>query len=264
MEHCRKRLTRLTRPYNPDNQSLKPTLPPTVRLSLYRAAREVMGVRNQLSIAMVLRLVAVTLACIHLTSCSPSTRKLDEAMIYEDPHFRVKLVRYYENLLFHYTGEVFRVQCSSARTTNSPGHKTQEAGWVTLGNGSAIGSKSAAALAERERRNYRVVNDLTLVWVGNGVNVSFDACGSFRAWYPTSLPEALIVPVEKPEYCAPRGTVNCRHYDFLNEREPRFEDIRVSPQGTISFVLHTKALRDNKAVRVRSTDFGQTWHTEIL
>lgn len=182
----------------------------------------------------------------------------------EGPQFRVKLVRYYENLPLHYTGEVFRVQCSSAHTTNSPGHKTQDAGWVTLGNGGAIGSKSAAELAEHERRNYLVVDDQTLVWIGNGVNVSFDACGSFRGWYPTSLSDDLIVPAEKPEYCAPRGTSDCRHYDFLGDREPRFEDILVSPHGTISFTVRSRAFRHSKAVQVTSMDFGRTWKTEIL
>ena len=44
---------------------------------------------------------------------------------------RWKLVRYYENLPLHYTGEVFRVQCASVHTADSPAHRTQEAGWVS-------------------------------------------------------------------------------------------------------------------------------------
>lgn len=154
---------------------------------------------------MVPGLAAAALAFVFLASCSPTTLELDEAIMYEGRQSRVKRVRYYENLPFHYTGEVFRVQCSSARTTKSPGHKTQDAGWVTLGNGGAIGSKSAAEMAERERRNYHFVDDQTLVWIGNGVNVSFDACGGFRGWHPISLSEDLIVPNEKPEYCAHGG-----------------------------------------------------------
>lgn len=194
-----------------------------------------------------------------LFACSPSTRKLDEAPIYDGPLFRLKLVRYFENLPLHYTGEVFRVQCASAQTQNSPAHKTQDAGWVSLGNGGAIGSKSAAELAERERSHYLVINDHTLVWIGNGVNVSFNACGSFRGWYPTALPENLIVPAEKPSYCKPKGNVDCRHFDFQGEREPRFEEIQASADGRISFVMRSRALRDSKSVRVQSEDFGKTW-----
>jgi len=211
-----------------------------------------------------LRLTGAAFALVFLFACSPSTRKLDEAVMYEGPRFTLKLVRYFEDLPLHYTGEVFRVQCSSPQTRNSPAHKTQDAGWVSLGNGGAIGSKSAAELAERERRNYLVVDDHILVWIGNGVNTSFDACGSFRGWYPTSLPEDLIAPAEKPDYCKPRGNVDCRHYDFLGEREPRFEEIRVRSQGSISFIVRSRAIRNGKSIRVQSLDFGKTWQTAPL
>jgi hypothetical protein len=210
------------------------------------------------------RLASVALALAFLCACSPSTRKLDEAVMYEGPQFRLKLVRYFEDLPLHYTGEVFRVHCSSPKTMNSPAHKTQDAGWVSLGNGSAIGSKSAAELAERERRNYLVVDDHILVWIGNGVNVTFDACGSFRSWYPTSLPEDLIVPAEKPDYCKPRGNVDCRHYDFLGDREARFEELRVTSQGSISFIVRSKAIRNGASIPVQSPDFGKTWQTTPL
>lgn len=199
-----------------------------------------------------------------LSACSPSTRKLDEAMIYESPQFQLKLVRYFEILPLHYTGEVFRVECASAQTRNSPAHEKQDAGWVSLGNGGAIGSTSAAELVERERHNYLLVDERTLVWIGNGVNVSFDACGRFRGWYPTSLPEDLIIPADKPDYCKPRGNVDCRHYDFLGDHEPRFEEIRVMSQGSISFIVRSKAFRNGKSVQVQSTNFGKTWKTELF
>lgn len=211
-----------------------------------------------------LKLAAGTMAFAFLLACSATTRKLDEATIYQGPQFRLKLVRYFENLPFHYTGEVFTVQCSSARTVNSRGSTTQDAGWVTVGNGGAIGSKSAAELAERERHKYTVIDDQTLVWIGNGVNVSFDSCGQFRGWYPTSLPENLIDAVEKPEQCAPRGTADCRHYDFLGDRAPRFDEIRVNRDGNLSFVVHSKAFRNQKAVSVQSMDFGRTWKATQL
>ncbi len=189
---------------------------------------------------------------------------MDEAPIYGGPLFRLKLVRYYENLPFHYTGEIFRIQCASAQTQNSPAHKTQDAGWVSLGNGGAVGSKSAAELAERERSRYHVINEHTLVWIGNGVNVSFDGCGSFKGWNPTAIPSDFIIPTEKPDYCTPKGNVDCRQYDFLGEREPRFEHIHASPNGQISFVMRSKAMRVGKVVRVESTDFGKTWKITVF
>jgi len=204
------------------------------------------------------------LVCIFAGACTPTTRRLDEAAIYQGPQFRLKLVRYFEDYPLHYKGEVFTVQCSSARTAKSPASKTQDAGWVSVGNGGAIGSKSASELAEREHHKYKVIDDQTLVWIGNGLNVSFDACGQFRGWYPTSLPDDLIDAKEKPEWCAPQGTADCRHYDFLGDREPRFDDIQVTRAGSISFVARSKAFRNQQAMSVQSEDFGRTWKATPL
>lgn len=194
-----------------------------------------------------------------LASCGGGTRKLDEAVFYDGPIFKLKLTRYYENLPLHYTGEVYRVQCGSPATAWSRPHKTQDSGWVTIGNGGAIGSKSAAELVRLVRDSYRVINERTLVWTGNGFEVSFDACGQFRSWYPSRLPAEMIDPVEKPEWCAPAGTADCRNYDFFGDRHPRFEQIEVRPNGRVSFVVRTRALRPNGMLRVESADSGRNW-----
>ena len=194
-----------------------------------------------------------------LASCVGGTRKLDEAVFYDGPQFKLKLVRYHENLPFHYVGEVYRVQCGSAQTLQSPADATQDSGWVTIGNGGAIGSKSAVELVERVGAAYRVIDDRTLLWTGNGVEVSFDACGQFQSWYPTSLPAEMINSVAKPHYCAPIGTADCRNHDFLGDRMPRFERIEVRPDGRVAFVARSAAFRPNGAVRVESADSGRTW-----
>lgn len=96
------------------------------------------------------------------------------------------------------------------------------------------------------------------MWTGNGVNVSFNACGKFQSWYPFDLPPELIVPIEKPDYCAPKGKADCRNYDFQGDRAPKFEAIWAEAQDTISFLVRSKAFRDNRAVR-GSSDYGKTW-----
>jgi hypothetical protein len=194
-----------------------------------------------------------------LAACAGGTRKLDEAVFYQGPHFKLKLVRYHENLPLHYVGEVYRVQCASARTAQSPAHRTQDAGWVTIGNGGAIGSKSATELVEQVRHNYRVIDESTLVWTGNGLEISFDACGRFLGWYPTTLPAEMIDPVEKPDYCAPAGAADCRHYDFLGDRAPHFESIEVRPDGRVGFIARSSSIRPNGAVRIETVDSGRTW-----
>jgi hypothetical protein len=194
-----------------------------------------------------------------VSGCRPGTRKLDETLFHDGPQFKLKLARYYENLPFHYTGEVFRVHCASDRTAGSPAQKTQEAGWVTLGNGGAIGSKSAAQLVERERANYLIIGPRTLAWLGTAMNVSYDACGAFRSWHPTALPAEMIDPVPKPDYCAPKGSADCRHYDFLGDRAPVFDDVTVSGDGRISFVARSTSIKPTGAARVESADSGRTW-----
>lgn len=207
----------------------------------------------------------LVLACLSfVAACGPSARKLDEATIHDGPVYRVKLVRYHENIPLHYTGEVFRVLCASERTAASPAHRTQEAGWVTIGNGGAIGAGSAAQIAERERAHYVVIDERTLAWIGFGVNVSFDACGTFRGWSPTDLSPAMIDAVEKPEWCRPKGTGDCRHYDFFGDRQARFEDLRVTPEGRVSFTVRSQAFKGGAAVAVTSEDQGRTWSTRVL
>jgi hypothetical protein len=197
-----------------------------------------------------------------LASCGGGTRKLDEAVFYDGPAFKLKLTRYYENLPLHYTGEVYRVHCGSPATAWSRPHKTQDSGWVTIGNGGAIGSKSAAELVGLVRDSYQVIDERTLVWTGNGFEVSFDACSQFRSWYPSRLPAEMIDPVEKPEWCAPAGTADCRNYDFFGDRHPRFEQVEVKANGRVSFVVRTPALRPNGMLRVESADSGKTWEVE--
>ena len=215
--------------------------------------------KNRKEIKIIPGFVCVLVAWNFLSSCGPSAKKLDEATFHDGPKFKLKLVRYDASLPLHYIGEVFRVLCSSANTQTSPGHRTQDAGWVTLGNGGAIGSKSADELVEREHHNYIMIDENTLVWTGIGYHVSFDACGKFRGWYPTSLSDELFTHIEKPSNCKPKGEADCRHYDFMGDRLPHYEKIQVKTGGHLSFTVRSKAFSSEKGFNVESTDFGSTW-----
>ena len=215
--------------------------------------------KNRKEIKLIPSIVVVLVAWIFLSSCGPSASKLDEAIFYKGSNFQLKLVRYDASLPLHYIGEVFRVLCSSANTKNSPGHKTQDAGWVTLGNGGAIGSKSADELVEGEQHNYIVIDENTLVWTGIGLHISFDACGKFQGWYPASLSDELFTQVEKPSHCKPNGEAGCRHYNFMGDRVPHFKNIQVKTGGQVAFKVRSKAFNNEKGLHVESTDFGSTW-----
>jgi hypothetical protein len=70
--------------------------------------------------------------------------------------------------------------------------------------------------------------------------------------------------VKKPEYCAPAGTADCRNYDFLGDRTPRFEQIEVLPGGRVTFVARSAAFRPTGAIRVESADSGRTWSVRAV
>lgn len=178
--------------------------------------------------------------------------------MYSGPVFRLKVVRFYENLPLHYTGESARVYCASAATKDEPESEMQEAGWRTLGNTGAIGSTSAANVAATLRSRYRVVDDRTLVWIDNGVRITRDACGSFTEWYPHLVPDELVIhSPERPVDCATNRATPCRYWDLGGARQPTFDDVHVS-EVRITFWATSPGLVNGR-VRVSSDDNGRTW-----
>jgi hypothetical protein len=198
--------------------------------------------------------VAVALAA---GGCSGEWR-LDETVFHDTPELQLKVVRYYENLPFHYSGEIYVVMCRSEATRDFPANETQDAGWRTLGRGGAIGTKRAGDVVQTIADRYRP-DGAILVWLGTVFQVSFDACGHFATWDPTALPPGQIDPVEKPDYCAPEGSADCRYYDFQGERAPAYDEIHAGADGHVSFRVRSGSLRGVEALRVASDDFGRTW-----
>ena len=193
-----------------------------------------------------------------LAGCE-STKRLDEQVFHEGPEFTLKVVRYYYNLFLSFNGEVYSVQCRSSETAGNKAYKRQDPGWQTLTTGAAIGSKNVQEIVDNLRNNYLIMDDRTLVQAENGIGVSFDACGSFRYWGATKLPVDLIDQIEKPDHCAPKGTGDCRHYDFQGDRAPQVSDVRTEPSGRISFIARSKAFKDGAVFRIESQDSGRSW-----
>jgi hypothetical protein len=203
------------------------------------------------------------IVCVLLSGCN-GLEKLDEKVFYEGPHFKLKLARYYESIFLHFNGEVFSVQCQSSATSNYQAKKRQEPGWRLIGTGAAIGSKNAQEVINMVSEDYIIVSDQTFVKKGGGISVSFDACGTITGWYPTLLPLQLIDQIEKPDWCAPKGGGDCRHYDFEGDRQVRIDDIKTDNLGNISFLARSKAFKDSAILRIASSDYGRTWEHEIV
>lgn len=209
------------------------------------------------------RLLLATPLTILLTACYDG-RKLDEVIFYQGPEFSLKVVRYYRNLFLSFNGEVFSVQCGSLHTRSRAKQITQDARWRQIGSGTAIGTTSAQEVLEQIAGGYTVIDDRTLLSTANGISVSFDACREFVGWDPSRLPPEWVNPVAKPDHCAPKGTGDCRDYDFLDDRTPSYEEVKVSTRGMISFLTSSKSYKGVKSLRVTSTDYGKTWSIEKL
>lgn len=198
------------------------------------------------------------------TGCDSGLRRLDEHVFYTGPGYQLKVVRYYENLFLHYSGEIYSVQCQSAATRDIEALPAQDPGWRILERGGAIGTQQASDVVSRLEHHYLPIDATRLVWLDRLFHVSFDGCGSFASWDPTALAPERIDPVEKPDYCAPKGTADCRSMDFEGDRSPRYEDVHVEPDGRIRFVARTPAFRGVVALRVASDDFGRTWRVDPI
>jgi hypothetical protein len=198
------------------------------------------------------------------TGCLPGAKRLDEAVFHDEPGLTLKVVRWYENLPFHYTGEVYVVECRSEATRDFPAAGKQDAGWRMLGNGGAIGTRSAADLLPEVREQYRVLPGPTLLALGTVFRVSFDGCGELAKWDPTSLPAESIHPAPKPDFCAPKGSGDCRYMDFQGDHAPAYGNIEVDHErGLVAFTVHSAGLRP-PTLRVRSTDRGRSWTVEPI
>jgi len=208
--------------------------------------------------------VALAALVLGASACQDG-RRLDETVFHDGPIFRLKLVRYDRHLFLHYQGEEFSVLCGSEATADREASTFQDAGWRRLAGGGALGSASAKEVTTRERGSYVVIDDTTLVVLGTTVRVSFDACGSFGVWDPTTLPPAMIDPVPKPRHCRPQGTADCRYYDFQDDRRPRVEALAVdAASGRISFEAHSASFTHAAGLHLQSWDRGRTWEVHPL
>lgn len=164
------------------------------------------------------------------------TRKLDESVFYQGLVFTLKVGRFYRNLFLSYNGETFSLRCSSEDTVGYGGGKFTKPGWYALGSGDAIGTKSSDDVIKQAESQYIIVDDSTLAISGVVFGVSFSGCTQFKSWNPTTLPPEMINPVDKPDNCALQGIFDCCYHDYHGDLRPVYEDMRVHPEGHISFI----------------------------
>jgi len=220
--------------------------------------------QNTVQMSAAKNVMLVFLAGLLLAGCD-STRRLDELIFYEGPEVTLKLVRYYRNLFLSFNGEVYSVQCRSSETVGNQAGREQDQDWRTVSTGAALESKSAQQVVNDVKDRYLIMDERTVVKIWGGISVSFDACRTLHHWSAVQLPLNLINQISKPDYCEPKGTADCRHYDFQDDRAPVIADVRADSSGRISFVARSKAFKDGAVYRIESQDSGRSWgYTRIV
>jgi hypothetical protein len=201
-----------------------------------------------------------------LASCSSSTKKLDEMVFFDGSGFKLKLVRYYEDYPWHFSGEISVIHCATDQTRSIRTHsRTQENGWVEVERIRALGSKSSAEVLERAQLKPRVIDEKTLMIIGaNRFLGTFDGCQKFISWHASQ--EELLIQQSKPEHCQHDTTQLCPGVTpFEGDRQLRFSNLRFDPQsGNISFLVKSTAFKDGASFTVSSRDRGRSWTTKAV
>jgi hypothetical protein len=204
-----------------------------------------------------------------LASCFSSTRKLDETIFFVGSGFKLKLVRYYDDIPLHYSGEISVIHCATDQTRSIRAHtRTQEDGWMKVEHvGGVLGSKSSAEILERVQLKPRVIDEQTLTIIGdNRFLATFDGCRTFINWNVRQLPDELITQQPRPEHCKYLATDICPGVTtFEGDRLLQFSNVRIDTQsGYISFLVKSKAFKDGVNIAVSSRDRGRTWTTKAV
>ncbi|OGI62385.1 MAG: hypothetical protein A2W18_10635 [Candidatus Muproteobacteria bacterium RBG_16_60_9] len=213
--------------------------------------------------------LSVGLLSLLLCACSKELRKLDEAVFLETPELTLKLVRYYENLPFSYSGEIYVTQCSSPNSKKLPASDVNEPGWRVIDRGAALGSKSAPEVVDKVRNRYTVIGDGILYWSHVPLNISLDGCRTLITWSPVTLPAETIIPAALPEHCKHDKEAVCdRMYGSswafqAQGRLPRYFDVQATRQGKISFRMQSAAIKDGSILLVTSSNGGKSWDVKV-
>ena len=214
-------------------------------------------------------------------SCVP--HKLNEATFYKDESIELKVVRYLEVLPFHFNGPVFRIGCRSKNTQPKAWHKIQDRGWAQIHSHPGLANLGwdphLSILARSAKGGYQVTDVDTMIYQipGLGVEVTWDACGSFRSWTVNKIPEEYVNPdgyltcvkdskikEDSGALATGWGEANCKSNRFYNENSPVFFDMEAKRSGYASFKVSSKAFLTTESYRVETHDYGRSWDIQPI
>lgn len=233
----------------------------------------------------------ITLFITLLCSC---TYKIDEKIFYSGNGIQLKVATYYENLPLHFNGNVFRIQCRSAKTDNIIATKMNDATWTEylpiasdffkLGytSESKMDLNRISAVAMKK---YHITDYETIITESNkAVAVSFNGCKSFQSWSLDTLPHSEMID-STPEFveCVnntkksmswshvkasveKKGSIEevCKLSKLEGIHLPFFSEFIASRDGKAHFRIESSGFKSIKAIIVETSDFGKTWIQKII
>ncbi len=185
----------------------------------------------------------------------------------------------------YYVGNAYTVACKSKATADFPEYPSTKipAGWKELPGylGGALGKDADVAMTEllaKAKRTHVVSNGLLLIPDETNFWVSADGCYSFTNWsLQKSLPTDVVVKnlpaYEQCEEGRIRDTApgivrqepvdSCKYFNFFDEGQPIYKDIKTTQEGSISFMVNALAI-DGQELVVSSKDRGKNWETKVI
>lgn len=204
--------------------------------------------------------------------------KRGEIVFYKDDSMELKIVVYQVNMPLHYNGPSTFIGCKSKNTRPQTWHTIQEKGWTQINSSIGLSNlgwdPSLEVLADAARKSYSVTDVGTMIFqnFGLGVDVTWDACGSFESWTVNEIPDELVDSA-KYSKCLEEskvkenagalnngwGELNCKSYRFFDENSPVFFDLRAEQSGIASFKVSSKAFLGTEVYSVETRNYGETW-----
>ncbi len=177
------------------------------------------------------------------------SRVIDEMVFYQGNGIELKVITVYENLLFHFTGHTYRIQCKSEKTQSFKAQKFSQSGWnnylpipnkiiaLRIMPDSEINIEKLASVA---KESIKVTDTETLmIESGDIVFVSWNGCKSFTKWS-----QSKVIPNLDKNY------------------EVQYSELQASKNGHASFNVHAK--QTNFYYQVSTLDYGKNWSLKPL
>jgi len=173
------------------------------------------------------------------------SRVLEEVIFFKNDKIELKMVKAYENFLFHYVGNTFRLQCRSKRTANMKETKFGQSGWnnnvpMSMDLLSAFqnlkSGQEIQSLKEFALDSFYYGKETLVIPFYDKLFISWDLCYSFER---INLDEVVL------------SRLNINLQSFM------IQDILSNQLGALSFSL----LENEKKIKIyfSTIDFGKNW-----